>query len=348
MWDIGGPARYAQRQAKLRRRFAHDKINGHEAATRSKVILASSALRTVRSERKKVVPRYQTPFSQEIEGLDPLEKFTPLRFTIYDDKSDPRSHLSHVRQMMALWNHMDALMCRVFPSSLGDLRLKWFDKLPVGSIKNFHYLTESFVARFVINKKAPKVVGSLLTLRKGKGDTIYNYSKRYWETYNEIKECSEELAVMFSQLKDDVKQAEKATWTPNRREGPFKKCKENSIDPNPWLRTSKNATNNGGALFHEERGHKMENYRALKEFLDQLVRDGHLKEFMDDGKTQVEKTEVRPNPRFNQGGNEGDHTVGEYDDLPLGTIHMMGSPHYPDLKNIIQGEIRMIKQMHTG
>ena len=57
---------------------------------------------------------------------------------MYARKLDPRSHVSHIRRMMALLNHMDVLMCRVFPSSLGDLRLKWFDKLHVGSIENFH------------------------------------------------------------------------------------------------------------------------------------------------------------------------------------------------------------------
>ena len=44
---------------------------------------------------------------------------------------------------------------------------------------NFHQLIESFVARFVINTKAPKGIGSLLTLRKGKSKTVCNYSKRY-------------------------------------------------------------------------------------------------------------------------------------------------------------------------
>ena len=70
--------------------------------------------------------------------MNPLEKFTTLRFTLYDGKSDPSSNVTHVRQMMAFWNHMDALMCWVFPSRLGDLRLKKFDKLPVGSIESFH------------------------------------------------------------------------------------------------------------------------------------------------------------------------------------------------------------------
>ncbi|GFS41376.1 hypothetical protein Acr_00g0073960 [Actinidia rufa] len=83
----------------------------------------------------------------DIKGIDPLEKFVPPKFTLYDGKSDPQSHVSHVRQMMALWNHMDALMCQVFPSILGDLRLKWFYKLPARLIENFYQLTEAFVAR---------------------------------------------------------------------------------------------------------------------------------------------------------------------------------------------------------
>ncbi|GFS35828.1 cyclin B2;1 [Actinidia rufa] len=71
---------------------------------------------------------------------------------------------------------------RVFPSSLGNLGLKWFDRLPPGSIESFYQLTESFVARFVINTKAPKAVGSLLTLKKGRNESIRSYSERYWET----------------------------------------------------------------------------------------------------------------------------------------------------------------------
>ena len=91
-------------------------------------------------------------------------------------------------------------MCRVFLSSLRDLGLKWFDKLPVRSIKSSHQLIESFVTRFVINKKAPKVFNSFLTLQKGKNKSLCNYSKRYLEMYNEIEECLEELAIINYKL----------------------------------------------------------------------------------------------------------------------------------------------------
>ena len=50
---------------------------------------------------------------------------------------------------------------------------------------------------------------------------------------------------------------------------------------------------------------------ALKVFLDQLVQDGHLKEFIDGKKTQAKKTEVKPNPRFDRGDDETDKTMEE-------------------------------------
>ena len=86
------------------------------------------------------------------------------------------------------------------PIELRGSMLKWFDWMPLGSIRCFHQLTESFVAQFVINTKAPKGVDFLLTLRKGKNESLRNYSKSYWETYNAIEECSEKLVVASYKL----------------------------------------------------------------------------------------------------------------------------------------------------
>ena len=47
---------------------------------------------------KRTILRYQTPFIPKIEGMDPPKKFTPPMFTLYDGKSDPRSHISYFKQ----------------------------------------------------------------------------------------------------------------------------------------------------------------------------------------------------------------------------------------------------------
>ncbi|GFZ14630.1 hypothetical protein Acr_24g0008200 [Actinidia rufa] len=88
------------------------------------IIPARSVACTAVSVQKEPILKYHTPFSQEIEGIDSPKKLVPPRFTLYDGKSDPRSHVSHVRQMMALWNHMDALMCQDLMS-----RVKMFARL---------------------------------------------------------------------------------------------------------------------------------------------------------------------------------------------------------------------------
>ncbi|GFY94866.1 hypothetical protein Acr_10g0002510 [Actinidia rufa] len=262
--------------------------------------------------RRRVNLGFQTPFSREIEGMDPPEKFVPPRFTLYDGKSNPRSHVSHVRQMMALWNHMDALMCRVFPSNLGDLGLKWFDRLPPGSTESFYQLIESFVARFVINTKAPKAIGSLLTLKKGRNESTRNYSKRYWEMYNEIEECSEEMAVASYKL----------------GLAPGDRLWENlMLDPPTGL-------------------WDLMSWVEMFARLEDDVRESEKTEGKV-GRDPVEAAETEADRRPDRVGAEMEEAAGAKDeDLPLGTIHMIGGPNDPSLENKIRNEIRMIRQRH--
>ena len=56
--------------------------------------------------------------------------------------------------------------------------------------------------------------------------------------------------------------------------------------------------------YHEEKGQRIENCLALKIFLDQLVRDGHLKEFVDHEKTRAKNVEAKPNPTFDRSNEE--------------------------------------------
>ncbi|GAY49646.1 hypothetical protein CUMW_120730 [Citrus unshiu] len=43
---------------------------------------------------------------------------------------------------MALYEHEDALMCRIFPSSLDSLPLNWYHDLPSSSIHEYGQLKE--------------------------------------------------------------------------------------------------------------------------------------------------------------------------------------------------------------
>ena len=78
-----------------------------------------------------------SPFLEEIELALMSSRFTRPPFNSYDGKTDLVKHVSHYIHMMSLHTHNDALMCKVFPSSLGPTVLGWFNGLRKGSIHSF-------------------------------------------------------------------------------------------------------------------------------------------------------------------------------------------------------------------
>ena len=78
-----------------------------------------------------------------------------LSFNSYDGKMEPIEHVSHYIQMMSLHTNNDALMCKVFPSSLGPTALRWFNGLQKGSIHHFSELIQEFSVRFITCSQVP-------------------------------------------------------------------------------------------------------------------------------------------------------------------------------------------------
>ena len=75
-----------------------------------------------------------SPFSKEIEKAHLPGNFSAPNYVMYDGKADLIGHISHFRQSMALHLGNNALMCRMFPSSLEPMSLRWFNRLPHSSI----------------------------------------------------------------------------------------------------------------------------------------------------------------------------------------------------------------------
>ena len=128
----------------------------------------------------------QSPFLEEIERAPMPSRFTRPTFNLYDGRTDPVEHVSHYIHMMSLHTHNNALMCKVFPSSLGPTALRWFNGLRKGSICSFAELIQEFGARFVTCSRVPQPVDALLSIKMGVGETLCSYASRYWELYNEI------------------------------------------------------------------------------------------------------------------------------------------------------------------
>ena len=83
----------------------------------------------------------KSPFTRRIEGASLPRRFHQPTFSLYNGRTDPVEHVSHFNQKMAVHSKDEALMCKIFPSSLGPMAMRWFNGLKANSIDYFKKLT---------------------------------------------------------------------------------------------------------------------------------------------------------------------------------------------------------------
>ena len=118
----------------------------------------------------------KSPFTRRIEGGKLPRRFTQPTFTMYNGRTDPVEHVSHFNQRMAVQSKNETLMCKVFPSSLGLVAMRWFDGLREGSINSFKELTGAFSSWFVTCSRVPRLLDFLLSMTMVEGEILKIYS----------------------------------------------------------------------------------------------------------------------------------------------------------------------------
>ena len=137
----------------------------------------------------------KSPFTRHIEGATLPRRFQQPTFTIYNGNTDPVEHVSQFNQRIAVHSKNEALMCKVFPSSLGPTTMRWFNGLKTNSVDSYRQLTQAFGSRFVTNSRVPRPLSALLSLSMYDGETLKAYSGRYWEMYNEMDRNFDNVAI---------------------------------------------------------------------------------------------------------------------------------------------------------
>ncbi|XP_028098499.1 uncharacterized protein LOC114298169 [Camellia sinensis] len=253
-----------------------------------------------------------TPFSVELETFKALKRFNMLRLQIYDNKSDPNFYVGLYLNSMALWSGNKQLLCKVFLSSFGEITSDWFQKLPKGIIKSWKGLAEMFVARFVMNKSQPQRVDSLLALKISDGEGLKAYAKRYYEVYTRILGCNQEVAVVsFKNSQNDQCSFRKSlfkTLPKSMKETGARSMQVVStvfriliykvlerIKNQPYYRLSKkipgefmDRSTRKHCANHNEDGHLTQRCMVLKSHLEDLVRQGHLSDLVNEVRTREE------------------------------------------------------------
>ena len=70
-------------------------------------------------------------------------------------------------------------MCRVFPSSLGPMSIRWFDGLRINSINSFKKFTQSLYSQFITCSRVPQPLDSLLSRTMREGESVKVYAEGY-------------------------------------------------------------------------------------------------------------------------------------------------------------------------
>ena len=83
----------------------------------------------------------KSPFTRGVEKAKLPKCFHQPTFSMYNGHTDPVEHVSQFKQKMAVHSQDETLLCRVFPSSLGPMPMRWFDGLMTNSISSFKKLT---------------------------------------------------------------------------------------------------------------------------------------------------------------------------------------------------------------
>ena len=66
----------------------------------------------------------KSPFTRRIEGASLPRRFNQPTFSLYNGRTNPVEHVSHFNQKMAVHSKNEALMCKIFPSSLGLMAMR--------------------------------------------------------------------------------------------------------------------------------------------------------------------------------------------------------------------------------
>ena len=74
---------------------------------------------------------------------------------MYNGRTDLVEHVSYFNQRMVVHSKNEALMCKVFPSSVGLVAMRWFDGLGASSIDSFEELTQAFGFHFITCSRVP-------------------------------------------------------------------------------------------------------------------------------------------------------------------------------------------------
>ncbi|GKV52547.1 hypothetical protein SLEP1_g59124 [Rubroshorea leprosula] len=106
---------------------------------------------------------------------------------------------------MQAQNASDALMCKIFPSTLQGNARTWYYSLPPRSISSYTEMASAFATKFSSRKLIRKTTSELMRVKQRDGESLKNYMSRFNDAILEVSSFDQAvgIAAVISGLKHD-------------------------------------------------------------------------------------------------------------------------------------------------
>ncbi|GKV13326.1 hypothetical protein SLEP1_g24352 [Rubroshorea leprosula] len=120
----------------------------------------------------------------------------------YDRTKDPDDHLHAFYSYMQAQNAFDALMCKIFPSTLRGNAQTWYYSLPLRSISSYTEMASAFATKFSSRRLIKKTTSELMQIKQRDGESLKNYMSRFNDAILEVSSFDQAvgIAAMISSL----------------------------------------------------------------------------------------------------------------------------------------------------
>ncbi|KAM1739746.1 hypothetical protein ACFX11_015415 [Malus domestica] len=136
----------------------------------------------------------RSPFTDNIEQVEPPREFSIPHFTSFKGDEDPERHLKHYRSTMILYRNNDGLMCKIFATTLQGEAQDWFYTLPPQSIRNFDELSLVFTKEYSSYRSIKKKSDHLFNVKKNPNELLRDYVRRFKTEKAKIVGCNDLIA----------------------------------------------------------------------------------------------------------------------------------------------------------
>jgi len=135
------------------------------------------------------------PFTNTIIEVPLPEKWKGFNRDRYDGSTDPDEHMDAYTTHMSLYTTDDAVLCRVFPTSLKGATLSWLTTLSPNSIDSFATLLAKFETQFATSRPHHLTSIALVSIREEKGESLRTFVDKFNKVAMSIRNLSPDVAM---------------------------------------------------------------------------------------------------------------------------------------------------------